>query len=317
MTKRNAFGEVTSADRSKPVKISKPSLDSDEEDYQEADCFRLREGDIEGQENATLDYDEDIKITPFNMREELEEDGYFDGNGNFVFKKEVDARDNWLEDVDWVEVNKRQTAHKVPDSTTNNDASYVSPDKVDLYQNLLSLMRPKETVLRSIKRMGIPSADLKAASASQRWSKKRQAVVDPSQSGDPEGLLRATELADQLLQSGEFDVYQMTYEQIEKLVLSEESVEPEDELDALGHAIDNTSSKQDNFGPSNLTDSSIMWNLKYSESPEAVMDGPFSTSQLQKWVEEGKFNSTPIVLVRQADRPEGQFYNINRIDFDL
>ncbi|CAI2736956.1 unnamed protein product [Dicrocoelium dendriticum] len=246
MTKRGALGEVSSEDRSKPVKISKPSLDSDEEDYQEADNFRLREGDIDGQENATLEYDEDIKITPFNMREELEEDGYFDGNGNFIFKKKVDARDNWLEDIDWVEVNKQQIARRVPDSTTTTDAPDVSSDmvgKMDLYQNLLSLMRPKETVLRSIKRMGAPSAALKAASASQRWLKKKQTVIDQLQSGDPEGLLRATELADQLLQGGEFDVYQMTYEQIEKLVRKEENVEPEDELDALGHAIDSVSSK--------------------------------------------------------------------------
>lgn len=42
-----------------------------------------------GQEKATVEYDEDIKITPFNMKEELEEDGYFDGAGNFIFKKSV------------------------------------------------------------------------------------------------------------------------------------------------------------------------------------------------------------------------------------
>lgn len=43
----------------------------------------------EGQEKATLDYDGDIKITPFNMKEELEEDGYIDAQGTFIFNKNV------------------------------------------------------------------------------------------------------------------------------------------------------------------------------------------------------------------------------------
>lgn len=45
---------------------------------------------MEGQEDGTLDFDGDIKITPFNMKDD-EEDGHFDETGNFVFdkKKEV------------------------------------------------------------------------------------------------------------------------------------------------------------------------------------------------------------------------------------
>lgn len=40
-----------------------------------------------GQEPETIRHDDDIVITPFNMREELEEDGHFDASGTFIFKK--------------------------------------------------------------------------------------------------------------------------------------------------------------------------------------------------------------------------------------
>ncbi|CAH8290810.1 unnamed protein product, partial [Schistosoma intercalatum] len=99
MSKRSGLGVITSEELSKPLKLSKPSLDSDEEDYNDKDCFRLHEADIDGQEATTLEYDDEVKITPFNMKEELEEDGHFDSAGTFIFKKQVDARDNWLEDI--------------------------------------------------------------------------------------------------------------------------------------------------------------------------------------------------------------------------
>lgn len=42
---------------------------------------------LQGQEATTLEYDDEVKITPFNMKEELEEDGHFDSAGTFIFKK--------------------------------------------------------------------------------------------------------------------------------------------------------------------------------------------------------------------------------------
>jgi len=37
------------------------------------------------------------------MKEELEE-GHFDIDGNYHWKKEGEIRDNWLENIDWVKV---------------------------------------------------------------------------------------------------------------------------------------------------------------------------------------------------------------------
>ena len=50
----------------------KHSLDSDEEDNEEIPK-KMVDDDIEGQEESTVDFDDGIKVTPFNLREEMEE----------------------------------------------------------------------------------------------------------------------------------------------------------------------------------------------------------------------------------------------------
>ena len=57
-----------------------------------------------GQEEGTAGFDGEVQITPFNMKEELDE-GHFDTEGNYHWKKEDNIRDNWLENIDWVKVN--------------------------------------------------------------------------------------------------------------------------------------------------------------------------------------------------------------------
>lgn len=58
-----------------------------------------------GQEDGVVGQDGEIRITPFNMQEELEE-GHFDKQGMYHWKKEKDVQDNWLENIDWCKVNK-------------------------------------------------------------------------------------------------------------------------------------------------------------------------------------------------------------------
>lgn len=54
-----------------------------------------------GQEVATIDCDEGVPITPFNLDEEMQE-GHFDSEGNYFIKKDQEIRDNWLDNIDWV-----------------------------------------------------------------------------------------------------------------------------------------------------------------------------------------------------------------------
>ena len=56
-----------------------------------------------GQEDSTIDHEGETTITPFNMKEEME-DGHFDQDGFYHFKKESQIKDAWLDDVDWIKV---------------------------------------------------------------------------------------------------------------------------------------------------------------------------------------------------------------------
>lgn len=62
-----------------------------------------------GQEEGVVGQDGEIRITPFNMQEELEE-GHFDTEGMYHWKKEKDVQDNWLENIDWCKVNDLKLA---------------------------------------------------------------------------------------------------------------------------------------------------------------------------------------------------------------
>ncbi len=54
-----------------------------------------------GQEEETIEYDEETKITPFNMKDEMD-DGHFDSEGTFIFKKDKEEiKDAWLDNIDW------------------------------------------------------------------------------------------------------------------------------------------------------------------------------------------------------------------------
>lgn len=49
-----------------------------------------------------------VGFTAFNMKEELEE-GHFDRDGHYLWKKDKEIRDNWLDNIDWVRVSKMCT----------------------------------------------------------------------------------------------------------------------------------------------------------------------------------------------------------------
>lgn len=42
-----------------------------------------------------------MRITPFNLQEEMEE-GHFDADGNYFLNRDAQIRDSWLDNIDWV-----------------------------------------------------------------------------------------------------------------------------------------------------------------------------------------------------------------------
>jgi len=83
------------------------SIDSDEEEEYEQSkrVERMGEDDYEGVEERTIERDGEIQITPFNLKDE-EEEGHFAKDGNFIWnkKKDDEATDSWLENIDWGKV---------------------------------------------------------------------------------------------------------------------------------------------------------------------------------------------------------------------
>jgi len=231
------------------------TLDSDEEDNEEEATKYdvMTEDDVEGQEDQTVDFDDGEKITPFNMKEEMEE-GHFDKQGNYFFKKDADIKDAWLDNVDWKKIRQKENEEKDKDKEDKEDndddddeeednnfedytPSVISwKEKAPLYEEIISLMQPGENVFKAIKRLG---GDRKGkTSSSDRWKKKKAAAknegamttdsgksvedTDKDSAGDQkdestaskESMLRLTALADQLLQSGDLGVYESTVEKL-------------------------------------------------------------------------------------------------------
>nr|XP_037282156.1 LOW QUALITY PROTEIN: CD2 antigen cytoplasmic tail-binding protein 2-like [Rhipicephalus microplus] len=319
----------------------KNSLDSDEEDDEVEDkkYNLLNPDDVEGQEDKTIEYDGNIKITPFNMEDEME-DGHFDKDGMFIFNRDKpEIRDNWLDNIDWVKV--RPTKQVVEDSRGTEDSE--DEERVDalaLYGDMLEIMQPGETVLSCIKRLGGGKRD----STINRWKKKKQEATEPDSTKDvapKETLLRMTELADRLVSTGDMDIYQQTYERLKFL---REHKQQAKEAKAATTAVEGSSfdmfaddadstkatepspaqdekaaaeSKSEDAEPvsSSVAEDEVMWEFKWEESDDAPVYGLHTSAQMLQWVQEGYFQDG--VWVRKAHETDRPFYSSRRIDFEL
>ena len=86
------------------------------------------------------------------------EEGEFDSTGQFHFKKREDT-DQWLESVDWKKISKDEKTSKDKMESENappRDAE--EPDdklsEKEILEEILQKMRPKETVTKSLQRLG-------------------------------------------------------------------------------------------------------------------------------------------------------------------
>ena len=92
---------------------------------------------------------------------------------------------------------------------------------------MIALMKPGETVAKSIRRLGGGGKQL---SASARWKAKKAAKLDADKdtlddkqkTADKESMLELTALADKIVSSGKMDIYQDTFEKISYMIKTEE-----------------------------------------------------------------------------------------------
>uniref|UniRef100_A0A0N5CEG5 GYF domain-containing protein n=1 Tax=Strongyloides papillosus TaxID=174720 RepID=A0A0N5CEG5_STREA len=193
------------------TRMKKHTLDSDEEDNEEYQKLDMRK--IEGEEDATISYDGNIKITPFNMKED-EEDGHFDIHGNFIFKKdEEEYKDQWLETVDWEAVKERESKGQTYETTDDAPIEIITTEqKKVLLRKLLTILKPNEDISKALKRLN-SSQKLNAAEKRKlRWAAKKAGKEYKDESVS--AIEELTEIADRLLNEGNTEAYQMTYEMI-------------------------------------------------------------------------------------------------------
>ncbi|XP_040211759.1 CD2 antigen cytoplasmic tail-binding protein 2 [Rana temporaria] len=344
----------------------KHSLDSDEEDEEEdprdsAKYNMLAPEDVEGQESATLDSEGGVQITPFNLKEEMEE-GHFDSEGNYFLNKEAQIRDHWLDNIDWVQIKER--AAPPPGSGeeegSDNDEGRAPLEMKTLLEEILKFLLPGETVAKGIRRLGgdrkrpqkvrrgrggrrggSESRGIKAPSPAggeeegmegeekdapmdqsdiqqqeqedvERKEAERKAMAERKaaerkEAEEAEPLNQLISLADQMVALGVYEVYQDTYE---KLAFRLRGMTAAPSLDMFADEV--TEEKLEKKEESPVIDE-VLWEYRWENKDSAELYGPFTSTQMQEWVDQGYFSDG--VYCRRITG--GQFYNSHRIDFDL
>ncbi|KAL1242075.1 CD2 antigen cytoplasmic tail-binding protein [Trichinella spiralis] len=272
---------------------SKHTLDSDEEEDQKYEKLNVQ--DVEGQEEKTIDFDEEIKITPFNMLEEMDE-GHFDSEGNFIFNRNSeDMKDAWLDNIDWGKVKKdaghlwdtEEQAYNLQADGAGDSASPSPVDRMEIFANILEFMKPGETVTRTLKRLGGNKSSIE--------SRQRRRT----------NVIKLTELVNLLVSDGLFEVYGYTYEKFNfELKNVDESQLYKNEIAAKRAR---KSESEDDTG--------VQWEFKWTDDESAPVYGPHSTQQMLNWTKDGYFKNG--VMVRRYDEPNARFYSSKRIDFEL
>lgn len=264
------------------------------------------------------------------MKEELEE-GHFDSAGHFQWKKDKDIKDNWLDNLDWVKIKKLDGARKeqsssatesrglADSSSDDEDESLDNFDVIGAYRRILELMKPNETIKKTLQRLGKESAKI---SSIERFRRKKAGIVDENSVL----VTEITELCNKILTKlGNMDVYEESYDEINKKFASK--VKATDDLDIYGddfevkeqQIIGECSGTSANVSTSTATaqpptDNNIVkWVFKWTMN-DTEIHGPYETDQMQKWVDDGYFKGGVFVKKHGTD---SDFHSSNRIDFDL
>ncbi|XP_071571750.1 CD2 antigen cytoplasmic tail-binding protein 2 homolog isoform X2 [Temnothorax nylanderi] len=336
MSKRK-FDEMEDISNKQPLKNS---LDSDEDDDEvNEDTYNImNEDELEaGTEDGPSAPETNVGFTAFNMKEELEE-GHFDKEGHYLWKKEKQIRDNWLDNIDWVQIKPGSTNVKKSTKSSespgladsdSDDEGDIMFDPIPLYKQILEYLKPGETVSKTLCRLGKGKKKLTTA---ERWKKKKESKTQEEEE-DPNSvnITKLTELANELLtRTGNMDIYQESYEQIKKKIeQADKHAHPskqEAELDMYADDFDEKEKAKLDDGDSGKTaeasnaekttslEENVTWDLKWSQDENAEVHGPHTSQQMHAWAKEGYFKKG--AWVRRTGQ-QNQFYSAARVDFEL
>ena len=159
------------------------------------------------------DSDEGEKFEPFNLEQERKE-GYFDDDGNYVeYAEEKDETDLWLEKD--AKVDERFATGAIKRSTAileeeENAAAMSSREIADMQRDIAAYLRPGETVLGALKRLG----GGKASNNKGRGAPQKPPKVMSAE--EKKAFDALTELSSALMSNGEYEVYTFQKEAFER-----------------------------------------------------------------------------------------------------
>ncbi|EDW63301.1 CD2 antigen cytoplasmic tail-binding protein 2 homolog [Drosophila virilis] len=291
----------------------KHTLDSDEEDSDDYERDNLNDSDIEGGEEGVGKVEDDVKITPFNMREELEE-GHFDKDGHYHWNKEAEIKDNWLDNIDWVKVEKDKNYFDPNNGDENSadDSLPVNPFNLSMaFGKMLEYMKPGESVQMALQRLGRKRPKL---STLEKLRQKKAGI----ESNESQQISKLTELANEILSNtGNMDIYQETYEKIKHKLedLPSTSKPAGESFDMYADDFEEKESKllKDSQKTMEPNTNEIKWEFKWKQTDDDIQ-GPYSTEKMFNWSQGDYFKNG--VYVRKVGETSN-FYSSNRIDFDL
>ncbi|KAJ3130596.1 hypothetical protein HK100_007891 [Physocladia obscura] len=261
--------------------------------------------DQEGAEgDGADDLELGVRIEPFNMDQELEEGG-FDENYNYI--KTLDehgVHDKWLGGITASEIKKAKAASdRLKARTKAMDDAFddiYGDDENACWKLVLRLMKPKETVVASLQRLGGP----KKVPAWKRNQKKKgssssaPAAFDETPEAEQERkkvLAELISITDKLTELGRYDVMEQTYESIVRNLRIAGLLS-----DGWQHGdlvpLPETSSKLSNDANAAAAQK-ILWEYKFGKDSEDLK-GPYPAPQMREWKESNFFSDATDTWVR-------------------
>lgn len=217
-----------------------------QDDTEEVDILAAEE---ETPAFAEDEEEQEVPLEPFNMRKEREE-GILDDEGNYLDRRkekkkpvggfnekgdyvilndeEEEEADGWLDSLGDVKVDKA-LATKLAAKAAKDEASYRDEildddDKVVFKKRIASLLKPEETVLSALRRLGGTQQSRGREARNTKRKNRHKKDLEDAQAGasgaghssvsaeDKAAFNKLTELADALLSNGEFNIYSFTRE---------------------------------------------------------------------------------------------------------
>lgn len=188
------------------------------------------ENESEAEESPEEDDDDrEIPLEPFNLKGDREE-GNFDADGFFVRNVDEDAgQDRWMANLTRSDIAKARRAHQ--NQMAKEKPAEESLSLCQIYTELLSLMQPGQSVLSAIRSKSTTSQltnpTPRGPPPNKNRLKKMMATQAASSSENSEAysqkkreMNRLTELADMLMNRGNFGVYDETFEDISQRLKS-------------------------------------------------------------------------------------------------